>query len=141
MSEYEPRLGARESDESAIEPRFIGDTIEVSVVMPCLNEADTLAVCIRKHNGHSGSIGSINGEIVIADNGSTDGSQAIAHMALPEVTALGVTFDAHKLLVCSLFILLGYESIVFTIFAQTFAIGEDLLPQNRRLDYKRQFPW
>ena len=50
---------------------------ELSVVMPCLNEADTLEVCIRKaqtamreHN--------IDGEVVIADNGSTDGSLEIA---------------------------------------------------------------
>ena len=55
-------------------------------------------------------------------------------VALPGVKALGVTFDAHTLLVCSLFILLGYQSIVFAIFAQTFAISEGLLPQNRRLD-------
>ena len=49
---------------------------EVSVVMPCLNEADTLEICIRKaqralreHN--------IAGEIIVADNGSTDGSQLL----------------------------------------------------------------
>ncbi len=53
------------------------DTIELSVVMPCLNEADTLEVCIekaqramREHN--------IVGEVVIADNGSTDASPEIA---------------------------------------------------------------
>ena len=53
------------------------DTIEVSVVMPCLNEADTLAVCIEKAQ-RAFQDHQINGEIVIADNGSTDGSQAIA---------------------------------------------------------------
>jgi len=339
MSEYEPRLGARESDESAIRGSGLSgavsdspaDSIEVSVVMPCLNEADTLAVCIQKAQRVLHEHG-IKGEIVIADNGSTDGSQAIAHslgvkvvaveakgygnalmggiaaargkfvimgdaddsydfleipkfvdklregyelvqgcrlssgggtikpnampilhrwlgnpmfsilarrmfwteihdvycglrgftrelhdrlqlrctgmefatemiikssiygtrvtevpitlhpdgrkahkphlktfrdgwrtlrffmmysprwlflypglaavlvglvgygVALPGVTALGVTFDAHTLLVCSLFILLGYQSIVFAVFAKTFAISEGLLPQNRRLD-------
>ena len=55
-------------------------------------------------------------------------------LALPGATAFGVTFDAHTLLVCSLFILLGYQSIVFAIFAKTFAIGEGLLPQDRRMD-------
>ena len=50
---------------------------EVSVVMPCLNEADTLARCIDQarralHEHH------IAGEIIVADNGSTDGSQEIA---------------------------------------------------------------
>lgn len=54
-----------------------GGEVELSIVMPCLNEADTLETCIRKaqrvlseHN--------IDGEIVIADNGSVDGSQEIA---------------------------------------------------------------
>lgn len=50
---------------------------EVSVVMPCLNEADTLAICIRKAlkamKEHD-----IVGEVVVADNGSTDGSLEIA---------------------------------------------------------------
>jgi glycosyltransferase involved in cell wall biosynthesis len=53
------------------------DAVELSVVMPCLNEAETLGQCIAKaHKGiqHAG----VRGEIVIADNGSTDGSQAIA---------------------------------------------------------------
>ena len=53
------------------------EAIEVSVVIPCLNEEDTLARCVekarralREHN--------IAGEIVVADNGSTDSSRAIA---------------------------------------------------------------
>jgi glycosyltransferase involved in cell wall biosynthesis len=54
-------------------------------------------------------------------------------LALPGVTASGVTFDAHTLLFSSLFILLGYQSITFAIFAKTFAISEGLLPQNRRM--------
>jgi glycosyltransferase involved in cell wall biosynthesis len=64
---------------------------EVSVVMPCLNEADTLATCISKaqrvlkeHN--------ITSEIIVADNGSTDGSQAITQrleVRLVHVTARG----------------------------------------------------
>lgn len=56
---------------------IIDPFIEVSVVMPCLNEADTLATCIRKaqltFEEHS-----ISGEIIVADNGSADGSQRIA---------------------------------------------------------------
>ncbi len=45
--------------------------------MPCLNEAETLATCIGKANGFLRRTG-IAGEVVIADNGSTDGSQQIA---------------------------------------------------------------
>ncbi|HXG05454.1 MAG TPA: glycosyltransferase family 2 protein [Candidatus Binatia bacterium] len=50
---------------------------EVSVVMPCLNEADTLATCITKAQRALREAG-IEGEIIVADNGSTDGSPAIA---------------------------------------------------------------
>jgi hypothetical protein len=49
------------------------------------------------------------------------------------VTAIGVTFDAHTLLFSSLFILLGYQSFLFAVFAKTFAISEGLLPENRRM--------
>lgn len=69
---------APQPKEAAV-PIRIGDepALELSIVMPCLNEADTLEVCIQKakrslHQHH------IGGEIIIADNGSTDGSQAIA---------------------------------------------------------------
>ncbi len=51
--------------------------VELSVVMPCLNEADTLATCILKAQQAMAEHG-IRGEIVIADNGSTDGSPQIA---------------------------------------------------------------
>ena len=50
---------------------------EVSVVIPCLNEADTLATCIEKATKAFRSH-NIHGEIIVADNGSTDGSQDIA---------------------------------------------------------------
>ncbi len=50
---------------------------ELSVVMPCLNEARTIAICIRKAQESFAHIG-IVGEVVVADNGSTDGSQQIA---------------------------------------------------------------
>lgn len=50
---------------------------EFSIVMPCLNEAETVAICIDKARAFLAS-NNINGEIIVADNGSTDGSQAIA---------------------------------------------------------------
>lgn len=56
---------------------YHSNSLEVSVVMPCLNEADTLAVCIKKAQTALSSAG-IAGEIIIADNGSTDGSREIA---------------------------------------------------------------
>jgi glycosyltransferase involved in cell wall biosynthesis len=51
--------------------------VEVSIVMPCLDEAETLAACIRKAQRAIEDHG-LSAEIVIADNGSTDGSQVIA---------------------------------------------------------------
>lgn len=50
---------------------------EVSVVMPCLNEADTLESCIAKAQKALADHG-IDGEVIVADNGSTDGSVEIA---------------------------------------------------------------
>jgi glycosyltransferase involved in cell wall biosynthesis len=50
---------------------------ELSVVMPCLDEADTLATCIGKVQTVFEEM-AVDGEIVIADNGSTDGSREIA---------------------------------------------------------------
>lgn len=53
------------------------ESIELSVVMPCLNEAETLATCIQKIE-QAFRQNDIAGEIIVADNGSTDGSQNIA---------------------------------------------------------------
>jgi glycosyltransferase involved in cell wall biosynthesis len=53
------------------------DTCVVSIVMPCLNEAESLAPCIEKAQGAIADLG-IAGEVLVADNGSTDGSQEIA---------------------------------------------------------------
>jgi hypothetical protein len=54
-----------------------GDTPEVSIVMPCLDEAETLGACIARAQAWLDARG-VAGEIVIGDNGSTDGSIAIA---------------------------------------------------------------
>lgn len=51
--------------------------MELTILMPCLDEAETLEVCIKKGRGFLDSFG-IDGEVLIADNGSTDGSQEIA---------------------------------------------------------------
>ena len=50
---------------------------ELSVVLPCLDEAETLAICITKAQDSMARLG-VDGEVVVADNGSTDGSQEIA---------------------------------------------------------------
>ena len=65
------------TDSSQLEGASSGRRVEVSVVLPCLNEAETLASCIRKAQGSLSGLG-ISGEVIVADNGSTDGSQRIA---------------------------------------------------------------
>jgi glycosyltransferase involved in cell wall biosynthesis len=52
-------------------------SVELSIVMPCLNEAETLRTCIEMAQRYLDRSG-VSGEIVIGDNGSTDGSQDIA---------------------------------------------------------------
>jgi len=61
--------------------------LQLTILMPCLNEAETLRRCIEKANSwirHSG----IEAEVLIADNGSTDGSQAIAKSLGARVVAV-----------------------------------------------------
>lgn len=54
--------------------------IDVSVVLPCLNEAETVAVCVKKAL-EGIALASATGEVIVADNGSTDGSQELARSA------------------------------------------------------------
>jgi hypothetical protein len=63
--------------EAALQTQERQDDVEVSVVMPCLNEARTVGTCVAKAKAALEKLG-VKGEIVIADNGSTDGSQDIA---------------------------------------------------------------
>jgi Glycosyl transferase family 2 len=64
----DPSAREREAPESAI---------ELSIVLPCLNEAITLGGCIQAAQAALRAL-SIEGEVIVADNGSTDGSQEIA---------------------------------------------------------------
>jgi len=70
-----PAWGARASIASAVEERF-----ELSIVMPCLNEAATVADCVKQAREALAKHG-IKGEVVVADNGSSDGSRELAAAA------------------------------------------------------------
>ncbi len=59
---------------------------DLSVVMPCLNEADTVARCVEKALQGIAAAG-VSGEVVVADNGSSDGSQELAQRAGARVIA------------------------------------------------------
>jgi glycosyltransferase involved in cell wall biosynthesis len=62
---------------SSAAPAAENAAVELSIVLPCLNEADTVAVCVEKALRSLKEHG-IAGEVIVADNGSTDGSQKIA---------------------------------------------------------------
>ena len=61
--------------------------VQLTILMPCLNEAETIAQCIGKAKLGIERAG-VPGEILIADNGSTDGSQAIAEKLGARVVAV-----------------------------------------------------
>jgi Glycosyl transferase family 2 len=65
----------------------VADPIDLTILMPCLNEAETIARCIEKAKAGLENSG-VRGEILIADNGSTDGSQAIAEKLGARVVAI-----------------------------------------------------
>ena len=61
--------------------------MQLTILMPCLNEAETLGTCIRKANAWIARSG-VDAEVLIADNGSTDGSQALAQSLGARVVAV-----------------------------------------------------
>jgi Glycosyl transferase family 2 len=82
LSEREPNR-TRELSQDGLRM----DELELSVVIPCLNEAETLNVCVRKAQASLQQL-NIKGEVIVADNGSTDGSQTLAAHAGARVTSV-----------------------------------------------------
>ena len=73
------------------------EPIELTVLIPCLNEADTLAVCIQKAK-QGLAAAAIAGEILVADNGSTDASVAIAQREGARVVSIAAKGYGHALM-------------------------------------------
>jgi hypothetical protein len=73
-----PAYQSRSPRRAFAQPPAEAPEIELSIVMPCLNEAETLAVCVKKAKAFIADNG-LSGEVIVADNGSTDGSQQIAN--------------------------------------------------------------
>src|SRR5271169_158682 len=63
------------------------DSIELTILMPCLNEAETISICVEKAKSFLAR-NHVNGEVLVADNGSTDGSVALAEQDGARVIAV-----------------------------------------------------
>jgi glycosyltransferase involved in cell wall biosynthesis len=76
-----------ESADATVDPVSTGTGIEVSIVIPCLNEAETVGTCVEKAVRWIQSK-QILGEVILADNGSSDGSREIASSRGARVIAI-----------------------------------------------------
>jgi glycosyltransferase involved in cell wall biosynthesis len=127
--------------DSSEEPAATGE-LELSVLMPCLDEAETLEVCIRKAQTSMREAG-ITGEVVIADNGSTDGSQEIATRCGARVVAVaergyGAALQGGIAAARGRFIIMGdaddsYDFSNLLPFVEKLREGADLVMGNRFL--------
>ena len=123
---------------AATEDRIVD--AELSIVMPCLNEVRTLESCIRKAQGFLERHG-VSGEVIVADNGSTDGSQVLATSLGARVVpaprrgygaALRAGFDAAQ----SRYIVMGdsddsYDFSALAPFLERLRAGDDVVVGNR----------
>jgi len=116
------------------------EDVELSIVMPCLDEAETLATCIRKAQRFLAEH-RIAGEVIVADNGSTDGSPEIARRLgarVVHVTARGYgnALRAGIAAARGRFVVMGdaddsYDFLALAPFLQRLRDGYDLVMGNR----------
>jgi len=86
-ADLQTSMSVLQTNDSASNSGRLEDSLELSVVMPCLNEAETLEICITKALRAFAEL-HISGEVIVADNGSDDGSQAIAERAGARVVSV-----------------------------------------------------
>jgi glycosyltransferase involved in cell wall biosynthesis len=113
---------------------------ELTIVMPCLNERETIKTCIRKAQGFL-EANRVRGEIVVSDNGSTDGSQAIARECGAKVVDVPVRGYGAALIygsseACGKYIIMGdsddsYDFSDLLPFVEKLREGYDLVMGNR----------
>ncbi|WP_341990300.1 glycosyltransferase family 2 protein [Azorhizobium sp. AG788] len=118
----------------------VAETLELTILMPCLNEAETLGVCVDKAMAYLARSG-IAGEVLIADNGSTDGSQAIATAGGARVVAVpergyGSALKGGIAAARGRFIIMGdaddsYDFSKLDLFVQQLRAGSDIVMGNR----------
>ena len=118
----------------------MAEDIELTILMPCLNDAETLGTCVQKAQSFLARTG-IAGEVLISDNGSTDGSQAIAEALGARVVAaeqrgygaaLGTGIAAAR----GRFVIMGdaddsYDFTRLDAFVEQLRNGADLVMGNR----------
>jgi len=113
---------------------------ELSIIMPCLNEAETVETCVWKAQTFLEQ-GGINGEVIVADNGSTDGSQEIAARAGARVVHVEEKGYGSALLggvqaARGKYVIMGdsddsYDFLNLDLFVQKLREGSDLVMGNR----------
>jgi glycosyltransferase involved in cell wall biosynthesis len=128
---YQPSLPATENRSGAV---------ELTIVMPCLNESETLETCLVKAQRFLKEH-QVNGEIVVGDNGSTDGSQEIARRNGARVVNVPIRgYGAalyHAILAAEgKYIVMGdsddsYDFTALAPFVERLRAGDDLVMGNR----------
>lgn len=118
----------------------MAEPLELTILMPCLNEAETLATCIDKAQSFLARTG-ISGEVLIADNGSSDGSQDIARdhgarIVHAEERGYGAALSAGIAAARGRFIIMGdaddsYDFANLDPFVAALGDGADLVMGNR----------
>lgn len=116
------------------------DRIEVSVVMPCLNEVRTVGRCVAKARDALARIG-VRAEIIVADNGSTDGSQLLAEeegarVVHAEQRGYGAALQAGIAAARGTYIIMGdaddsYDFSELSPFVERLRAGDELVMGNR----------
>lgn len=114
--------------------------IELSIVMPCLDEARTVQLCVRKALAFLARTG-IEGEIIVADNGSVDGSQRLATEAGARVVQVsergyGAALQAGIGAARGVYVVMGdsddsYDFARLDAFIEALRAGQDLVLGNR----------
>jgi hypothetical protein len=114
--------------------------VELSVVMPCLNEARTVGTCVEKARAAMAELG-VAGEVVVADNGSTDGSPELARargarVVRAERRGYGATLQVGIAAARGRFVIMGdsddsYDFTLLGPFLDRLGAGDDLVMGNR----------
>jgi glycosyltransferase involved in cell wall biosynthesis len=116
------------------------DQLELTILMPCLNEAETLVTCIKKAQNFL-SENDIRGEVLIADNGSTDGSPDLARETGARVVHISQKGYGSALLggmeaALGEYVIMGdaddsYDFSSLNVFLESLRAGADLVMGNR----------